>query len=355
MLKRKSNVFYLLTLVVIFGSVSFFYYQYVNKVNPKFNFIETIDVEAERVKIGDMYERRTYSGSLKAQKSISLINERGTGIIKYIRKDGEVLKKGDYIFKLNDSSEQNAAESAKAVLEENKLQRDRAEDLNEQGIVSDSELETRKNAYNKALAEYNRTVSELEKTKFIAPFDGILGLVKYTEGAVLYPNQEISTFRSVGPLVSIFSVPESDANSISIGTEIYIISESSSILPQLAKIDAIDAVSDSTHNIAFKATLINENVRLIPGQFVKVDVPLGIKKNVLMVPESAVKISYGSSYVYKVEDGVTYNIPVEIGIRDEGYVEILKGLEQGNVVVTEAGDGVSDGQKVKANIAGESN
>ncbi len=313
---------------------------------------ELVTLNAERIKKGDMSEKRVFPGVLKAEKSVSITTERSV-TIKNIQKDGSVIKKGELIMELYDSTEKNAVLSAEAVMLEQKSQFKRAEELFKEGIISESELHSKESGYKKADADYQRSISELEKMKFKAPFDGILGLIKYNEGAVLPYNQEAAMFISDGPLLVHFSVSESNANEIHKDLELDVYRDSPNSLPNSAVVIAYEPQADLTHSIAIKARLSNSNEKLIPGQFVRVHVPLGIKRGVIMAPEAAVRTNHGSSYVFKVENNKANYSPVKIGIRDDGYVEIVDGLSENDIVIIEAGDSLSDGLKVKPNIIGE--
>ncbi|QEK38750.1 efflux RND transporter periplasmic adaptor subunit [Candidatus Cytomitobacter primus] len=315
---------------------------------------QAIVLGAERIKRGSMSERRVFPGVLKADKSVNITAEK-SATIKHIRKDGEQIKAGELIMELFDDAEKNNALSAEAVMLEQKSQYARAVKLRKENIISDADLNSKESAYKKANADYQRALSEVSKMRFKAPFNGILGLIKYNEGSVLPYNQEAAVFISDGPLSVFFSVPETNASEIKKNTEVDVYPDTQDALPKTATIVAYEPQADSTHSISIKAKLNDESTNLIPGQFVRVNIPLGMKHNIIMAPEAAVRTHQGSSYVYKIENGKANYSPVKLGIRDDGKVEIVDGLSDGDIVITEAGDSLNDGLKVTPQILGEKN
>lgn len=311
-------------------------------------------LNASRIKTGSMSERKVFSGTLKAEKSVNITAER-SATIKSIRQDGEFVREGDLIMELFNDSERNTVLSAEAVMLDEKAKYERAIKLHNlpDTIISDADLKSKESAYKKTQADYQRALSELAKMTFKAPFDGVLGLVKYNAGSVLPYNQEVAVFVSDGPLYAHFSVPEVNKSDIRRDLEVDVYPDKQNAIPRLAKVVAYEVQADATHSIGVKAKLTEKDEDLIPGQFVRVSVPLGMRHNVVKAPEAAVRIQQGSAYVYKVENGKANYVSVKIGIRDEGYVEIVDGLVEGDVVIIEVGDSISDGLKVKPQILGD--
>ncbi|QEK38270.1 efflux RND transporter periplasmic adaptor subunit [Candidatus Cytomitobacter indipagum] len=316
--------------------------------------VPAIVLNAARVKSGSMSERKVFSGSLKAEKSINITAER-SATIKSIRQDGESVKEGDLIMELFNDTEKSVVLSAEAVLLDERAKYERAVKLhgNKDTIISDADLSSKESSYKKAQADYQRAFSELSKMIFKAPFDGMLGLVKYNAGSVLPYNQEVAVFVSDGPLYAHFSVPEISKSDVKKGLEIDVYPDKQDAIPRTARIVAYEVQADATHSVAVKAKLEEVDEDLIPGQFVRISVPLGMKHNVVKAPEAAVRIQQGNAYVYKIENGKAGHSPVKIGIRDDGYVEIVDGLAEGDIVIIEVGDSISDGLKVQAQILGD--
>ena len=86
---------------------------------------------------------------------------------------------------------------------------------------------------------------------------------------------------------------------------------------------------------------------LKPGRFVKVRITVNEGEQGIVVPESAVEKSGNENMVYIVSDGMAIRRLVTTGMRKNGNVEIVTGVNDGDLVITKGKEGVSDGRAVK--------
>jgi membrane fusion protein (multidrug efflux system) len=95
-----------------------------------------------------------------------------------------------------------------------------------------------------------------------------------------------------------------------------------------------------------KALVQNPSYRLKPGFFAEVSVQTGGNPTALIIPESSIFSQEGKFFAYSVQDGIAKRKEVETGVRFDGKVEILKGIQKGEWVVTTGHEQLSDGMKV---------
>lgn len=91
----------------------------------------------------------------------------------------------------------------------------------------------------------------------------------------------------------------------------------------------------------------NSQYRLKPGYFAEVSVQTGMNPNALVIPESALFSQEGKFFTFLIQDGIAHRKEVETGLRFEGQVEILKGLQKGERVVRAGHEQLSEGMKVR--------
>jgi membrane fusion protein (multidrug efflux system) len=104
----------------------------------------------------------------------------------------------------------------------------------------------------------------------------------------------------------------------------------------------------SNRRIWAKAWIDNEDGRLAPGLFANVDLELRRVEGAIVVPESAVGIDGQGPHVWKIDDdNRATRVPVEIGLRERGVVEVVQGLPAGTRIVTAGSHKVSEGKEVK--------
>ena len=121
-----------------------------------------------------------------------------------------------------------------------------------------------------------------------------------------------------------------------------------SIAPSINEIKIPKSVSrnesiDSVQRIKIN----NENFELIAGSLIEVTVNFNIRSS-LGIPDTSLMLEGNKAYVYKVsEDNIANKIEIEIGIRNNGFVEVLSGLSEGDIIVSEGLKKVRAKAKIK--------
>ena len=106
------------------------------------------------------------------------------------------------------------------------------------------------------------------------------------------------------------------------------------------------ALDDKTRTVMLRARIPNPGARLRPGMFARVSLPLAARDKAVLMPEQALVPRGGKNFVFRVVAGKAVLTPVEIGSRNPGEVEIVKGLSAGDVVVTDGQLKLQDGVPV---------
>ena len=115
------------------------------------------------------------------------------------------------------------------------------------------------------------------------------------------------------------------------------------------EIVAISPSSDiQGHNLQVRANLPNKELKLRPGLFVRVNVTLGARENVILIPEQAIWPIGQDKTVFVVADGQAHMRVVRIGERQPGTVEIVSGLDVGEEIVTAGQMKLYDGAAVRS-------
>ena len=169
-----------------------------------------------------------------------------------------------------------------------------------------------------------------------APFSGVLGLRRVSVGAYVQPSTVITTLDDIAKVKVDFTVPEAWLPQIQPGMTIVAQNIAWPGLLFRGEITTIDTRLDArTRAATFRAQVDNADHKLRPGMLLRLKIERG-QDAVLQVPEEAL-IAAGSTHsVLRVQaDGLARRVPVEIGRRQAGSVEITAGLEPGDQVVIE--------------------
>ena len=203
---------------------------------------------------------------------------------------------------------------------------------------------------------------QLSYTTIRAPLAGKTGNLAVTAGNLVRANDTTAmvTITTSSPIYVTFSVPERDLVRIrqSSGKEGLVVQgeipgdEPNPVMGKLSLVD--NTVDPATGTVRLKATFINDDRRLYPGQFVNVVMTLGTAMQAIVVPSQAVQVGQDKSFVYVVKaDGTAEMRTVKTGTAVETMTVIEDGLKPGEQVVTDGQLRLVPGAKVQVKGQGQ--
>jgi len=302
-------------------------------------------------------------GSLKTLEDVTISPKKAGIIEKIFVKEGDRVKKGQILVQLDnvdarlqlDMSEARVKE-AEASLEANRTTLARYQRLFETKVIpqqtyDDLHLKVKLDdaRLTLAMAELNLAKQNLLDHQIVSPIEGVVNvkIAALGEHVNVAPKDEILKIVQMDPLEIEFYVPENLAGVIHIGSKIQFSVKAFSEEKFSAVLRFISPTADpNTRNVKMKALVQNPNYRLKPGFFAEVSVRTGENPAALIIPESALFSQEGKFFIFTVLDRVAKRKEVTTGVRFEGKVEILKGLQKEEWVVTAGHEQLSDGMKV---------
>ena len=298
-------------------------------------------------------------GSVTAVRQVVLTPEVG-GLVTGIKFDsGDAVKAGTVLVQLNDAPERadRQAAEAKAALAERQLAR--AQRLVGTGAMSRDVLDQRRSDRDQAVAAIKQLDAQIAQKQIRAPFSGELGLRKVNLGQHLNPGDAIATLTDLSRIYVEFAVPQQDLNQFAPGATVSVTTDGWPGRTFTGKVNAIEPQIDpNTRNVTVQALLPNSDHALRPGMYVNVALSLPSEHNVLLVPVTAIQTSASGENVIVVkgatsEGGGTADIvPVETGRRVGDRVVVTRGLDAGDIVVTEGQLRVQPGAAVTSVSSG---
>ena len=181
-----------------------------------------------------------------------------------------------------------------------------------------------------------------------SPIAGIVSSLPLNQGSEVRPETPIGYVVNIDKVHAVFSLPESYRGVVKVGQKVEIGVNSLDKSCYTADVSEMDPLIDpTTHSFTFKVLLNNPNKMLIPGMFASGDLILETFPNSIMVPEEAIVALQGEWYIYKIASEQALLKKVKLGLRKEGNVQILEGVEPGDLVIVGGNHKVSDGQKVR--------
>ena len=106
-------------------------------------------------------------------------------------------------------------------------------------------------------------------------------------------------------------------------------------------------VNAETRSVLTRVKIDNPNYELIPGSLLEVTLGFN-KRNSLSIPDTSIILEGNKAYVYKVsKDNIASRLEIKIGLRDDGNVEVISGLNSGDIIVAEGLKKVRPNSKIK--------
>ncbi|MCW1885286.1 efflux RND transporter periplasmic adaptor subunit [Luteolibacter flavescens] len=272
-------------------------------------------------------------GTLRANESVDIVPELTKRLAKIEVHEGAQVEKGDVLFVLDDSD--LAAELAEidARLKLAEANKTRTDSLLPQRAIS-------RQAYDLAAAEYDIFKAqkdtkqvELSKTRILAPFAGRTGIRRVSEGALVKPETVLMTLQDLSHIKVDFPLPERYASEVKTGQK-FTFTVSGNAKAFEGQVEVIEpAVEAATRSLQVRG-ICSSPQGLLPGGFAEVTLQLDTIENGYAIPSQAVVPSSKGQGVYVLKDGKAEFRDIEIGIRTSGQVQVLRGLNEGDQLLT---------------------
>ncbi|KFJ64700.1 efflux RND transporter periplasmic adaptor subunit [Bordetella bronchiseptica] len=285
-------------------------------------------------------------GSLRSDESVVLRPEVAGRIQHIDFKEGEAVRAGQTLVRLDDSVPRAELDQARANLALAQSQFRRAQDLQGRGFVSQQARDEAASSLKVQQAAAALAQARLDKMTIRAPFAGIVGLRDVSVGDYVNQGQDLAPLEAIDPLKVDFRVPEMYFSKVGVGQTLSVRLDA---LPGEQRQGVVYAVSPLVdaggRSILLRATVANPDSVLRPGMFARVQLLFGQEK-ALAVPEAALSPSGQTQYVFRVRDGVAQRVEVTVGERREGRGELLTGVGAGDEVVVAGLQRLTDGAPV---------
>jgi membrane fusion protein (multidrug efflux system) len=292
------------------------------------------NVTACVVKPEKLSNQITASGTIRANEDVQLQPELAGKIVQINFKEGSLVSKGQLLVKINDADLQ--AQYKKLQLQHSLAEQtmQRQKQLLEINGVSQQEFDLAQSSYNTIKADMDFATAQILKTEIKAPFDGVIGLKNVSEGAFVSPSTIIASIQQIDPVKIDFAVPERYSYFLKKNGEVIFSIEG---VPGDLKgqIYAIEPKIDmTTRTVQVRAICPNSKNNIYPGAFAQVKIQLNDIDAAIMIPTEAIIPDINGQKVFIMKNGKANYARVETGIRTAAKIQITKGLNAGDTVLT---------------------
>ncbi|HVR82328.1 MAG TPA: efflux RND transporter periplasmic adaptor subunit [Luteimonas sp.] len=289
----------------------------------------------------------TTLGTANARESVT-ISASVSEIVRRVHFDsGEFIKRGQPLVTLSENEQRAGVAEAQASLRDEQQLYDRNAKLADQQLIARVSIASQRAALDAAQARVAAMRAQLSDRVILAPFDGVLGLRQVSSGSLVTPGTAIATLDDVSLIKLDFTFPESALSQLAIGQRVNARSEAwpddvfeGQVVTLGSRIDP------GSRAITARAEIPNPEGKLRPGMLLDVGVERAAR-NAIAIPELALQQSGSQASVFRVgADGKVSQVPVTIGVRRRGQVEIVSGLKAGDRIVVEGTVKLRDGISV---------
>lgn len=314
---------------------------------PAADAVAAIPVEAAAVSRNQI--AATYSGTttLEAAEEATVVAKVGGTVAQIFAEEGRAVQVGDALAQLDDTELRYDCEQALANYEKKQQEFQRSQTLFDRHLISADAFDTVKYDLAVLKASYDIAKLNLDRTVIRSPINGVVAKRLIKVGNTLTPNQSVYVVSNFDPLLAVLYVPENALAKLQPGQSAELTADAlpgKSFNGRVARLSPV--VDPQTGTFKVTVELHRPGRDLAPGMFSRVSITYDVHKNALTVPRSAVVTEDGESAVYVVQAGVAHRVPVALGYIDGERVEILRGVANGDSVVTLGQNSLKDGTKV---------
>lgn len=309
-------------------------------------------VFAETVRKQEFASRIEAIGTLEPNERVDLTLTASDRVTALYFDDGDRVRKGTTLLSLAQREQRALVEAAEADLEQANRDLARIRPLAEQGAVSTAELEKAERDVSTTSAQLRALQSRQSDRVLIAPFDGVLGFRRVSVGSLIRPGDVVATLIDDSVMRLEFPVPSIFLRAIQPGLAIRARTDDIPGAEFSGTVDSIDnAIDPVTRSFRVRAQIENPDGVLKSGMFMSVDLFAQPRRS-LAINESALQPRGPDTFVWVADDSgttglVARRVRIETGLRHGGYVEVLSGLTEGQLVITEGTQRVREGAGIR--------
>ncbi|MBO6620682.1 MAG: efflux RND transporter periplasmic adaptor subunit [Balneola sp.] len=309
--------------------------------------IVVIPVEATTVSRGDISAYYSNTATLEAEQE-ALVVAKVRGIINQVLvEEGDRVKAGQVIARIEDEQYRIEAERAKSNMDRLYNDFKRSKELYDKQAISVEEYQNKQFEYEAQKSAYELAKLNQEYTSIKSPISGVISERLIKKGNMIGTDQNVYRVTDFDPLQAILYVPEHEMAKINKNQPAEIKVDALPGQSFKAHVERISPIVDPTTG-TFKVTVVidEKSDKLKPGMFGRVKIVYDTRLSTKMIPKVAVMSEDETQTVFVVRDSLAYKKIIKTGYVNGSNIEILEGLEDGEVVVTTGQGSLKDSAKV---------
>lgn len=304
----------------------------------------------------DIFAAYKTAAAIAADEQAPILARVAGQIVEILVEEGDKVKKGQILARLDGDRLRLEMLQAQANLEKMSREYDRLTNLHERGLVSATTYDGLKYDREALRAVYKLKRLNYAYTEIRTTIDGVVSSRDVNVGTNIKVGEIAFTVSDTSCLVSYLNIPQTELSKFSPGHEATL---TVAAVPKHGFVATVARISPTidTRSGTFRATVYidNRDGGLAPGMFGRFTIAYEKHSNALVIPVDAMLSEDNETVVYIVADGAAIRRTIETGIRSEGKIEVLSGLDKNDEIVVTGLSGLRDGSRVLASITERGN
>ena len=309
---------------------------------PRVTVVETAPVET-----GSIAREVEVSGVVEPIRTVSVNSQLSTTVRGVFAEEGDRVGGGTVLAQLEDAELAVELEAARAALEAARAAFERAEQLREREVITLPEYEAERTALAAAEGVERRLQTRVSYATLRSPISGVVTAKHVEAGDVVGPQTPMFEVADVSTLVVPIGVSELDVGQLSQGDTVELSLDAFPDRPLTGRIRRVFPSADPATRLVPVEVALEAGSMARPGYLARVRFRFDERHDVPLVPVSAVLTGTAGESAFIVEGGKALRREVETGLVSGGRVEIVSGLNPGEIVVVEGGTTLREGAAVR--------
>lgn len=302
-------------------------------------------VEFVVMKYQSTQQEVTVPGTILPFEMVELYSEINGRIKKINFQEGQTVSQGTTLIIIDTDILQAQRKQLQVELDLAQKDEKRKKALLDSKATSIQEYEKAQSTLANMEAQVALLNVQISKGTIKAPFAGKVGLRNVSEGAYVTPATKITSIAQNSKIKVEFAIAEHYASRIKPG-QIIRLQSADDTTSILATVYATEPTVDASTRMLTVRAQLAANDNLYPGSYVTVNYQLGIEKNSILIPNSALVPVLKGQKVWVMKNGVATSVPVKTGLRTDTEIQIIGAVTPGDTIITTGLLGLREGAPV---------
>lgn len=306
-----------------------------------------IPVEVMDVSRGTISAYYSNTATLEAVEEANIVS-KVRGIVQELSvEEGDYVRAGQIIAKIEDDQYRIEAERAKATLDRLFNDYQRNQELFEKELISAEVYENSRFEYESQKSAYELAELNYQHTSIKSPISGVISERFVKIGNMIGIDQDVYRVTDFDPIQAVLFIPEHERSKIRVGQRTELAADAIPNEIFTGRVERISPTIDPTTG-TFKVTVYMDQDQddLRPGMFGRVKIVYDTRENTKMIPKAAIISEDEIQSVFVIKDSLAFRKIIQTGYVNGLNIEVLNGLEDGETVVTTGQGSLTDSTKV---------